>query len=92
MPPPDFFEQITWDEWINSYWIQTISLYESPLYLRVRQVTGLSSKHHRIPESKRDAMETGFVQGEDGFVYAQYRDRLTSEIYHEPIYTLRTGA
>jgi len=87
--PPDRFEQITWEDWENSYWIETISMFETLLFVKVHRPLIPIENPNRTPEKHKEYMTTPYVKGEDGFVYIQLRNKFSGEIYMEPIYTLQ---
>lgn len=88
--PPDKFEQITWEDWENSYWIETISMFETLLFVKVHKLPEPIANPKRATEKHKEYMSTPYTKGEDGFVYIQLRDKFTGETYLEPIYTLQS--
>jgi len=85
------FEQITWADWEDSYWIETISMFELLLFVRVHKPSEKPENPRRLPQKHKEYMNTPYIKGEDGFVYIQQRDRVSGEISLEPIYTLKGG-
>ncbi|HLE52693.1 MAG TPA: hypothetical protein VI755_11560 [Anaerolineales bacterium] len=86
---PDRFEQITWDDWDRSYWIETISTYAPLLFIRAYTPPGTIDNPRRAPEKNKGYMTTPYIRGEDAFVYVQIRNGITGQISLEPIYTLK---
>jgi hypothetical protein len=83
------FEQITWDEWINNYWIETISMFPPRVFVRVSAYSH-KGKNERRPIRKYETMlTTAYVPGEDGFTYI--KTLVLGEIVLEPIYKTRKG-
>lgn len=74
------FVQITWTEWINGVWIECISYYLPKIFLKVKHIKDTDKV--QLDSSK---LTTAYMQGSDGFVYLQIRNR-RGDIELLPVY------
>lgn len=89
MTMPGDFQQITWDEWVNHYWIPTISLYAPLVFVKAcpHSHEGHINGHRKAPHGDQ-IMTTPFVMGEDGFVYEVYKAAPGQPEELKPIYKI----
>lgn len=84
--PEEPIEQISWDDWMNGYWVETISQYEPIVFLRI-------GKRHDRPSKEQSRGSTtirvGYVEGDDGFTYIKTLPRFGAKEVLTPIYALR---
>src|SRR3990172_9073340 len=79
------FEQIKWKEWIESIWIETVCAYFPHIFIRVKKHAHAGHAHE---ETRRgyNAMQTSYVEADDGFVYMLHRNHQTKQQELLPVY------
>ncbi len=69
MSLPQEFQQILWDDWVSCYWVDTISLYEPILFLKVFNFKHQDEKKPDLKGEKEITIQ--YIRGDDGFTYKQ---------------------
>lgn len=86
MPAPAELEQILWTEWLDHYWIETISMLDPKVFVKACRHKHSDNGTVHTPSAKASSLTTCYFAGDDGYVYYNYRDPVTGEIITEPIY------
>jgi hypothetical protein len=86
--PLQDFELIPWHEWLNSYWIATISEFEPLLFVQACKHLHEEHTHGHIQKSGHGDLRTAFIQGVDGNTYKEVR-RHNGTIELLPVYKLK---